>query len=66
MNKKKTLVELDRLPITLIGNSPYTLMPKFLRREIGLTTESQVRDFEAVYYRDPDSKEIIFRIEKRT
>lgn len=57
------LVEIDRVKITTVGNSPYILVPKRFRREPFMLENGQYL-YEAVFLQAPNSDNVIIRIEK--
>lgn len=56
-------IEVDRCNIIIMGNTPYVMIPRFLRRE----TEPKSGD-EVLFFRtsQTDDGESIIRIEKQT
>lgn len=60
--KTDNLVEVDRIKLVAMGGSTYMSVPKFLRR--GLISGVTVDNYEAVFYRAPNSDQTIIRIEQ--
>ena len=53
------LIEMDRVRVIDIGGSLYALIPKFLRRNDGVSSGD-----EAIYFHEIESGEIVLRIGK--
>ncbi len=59
----RKLFEMDRSTVICTGNSPYILIPRFLRHQCGIEIEDvRKKRFEARFYRDIDTEDVIVRI----
>ncbi len=61
----RKLFEMDRSAVICIGNSPYILIPRFMRQQHHLDIEDvKKRYFEARFYRDIDTEDVVVKIFK--